>query len=251
MKKPNKLQIITISILPIMWLIYFAFELFSGRLKDALSIISNLSLVFLFALIGYIIYYLGDKYSSGLNFKVMFKIFTIFMLIDQGLKIIIKFFFFDTYFEIIPDFLSFQPIINTHGSWLNARFGFDIGFPMLILTNFIALFLFIEVYRYSIHKGYKSFDTDMCLLFLLSGALCSFIDKVFYGGSLDFIGISNLFIADIKDCYINIGILFFILAIYKSGYLSNDEDTSLKDDLESLKRFCRFCRNDLSSIIKK
>ena len=47
-------------------------------------------------------------------------------------------------------------------------------------------------------------DIFMSFLFILSGALCSLIDKIFYGGSLDFIGISNLFIADIKDLYISL-----------------------------------------------
>lgn len=51
----------------------------------------------------------------------------------------------------------------------------------------------------------------MCFVFVSCGAICSLIDKVFYGGSLDFIGISNLFIADIKDLYINLGILFLLL----------------------------------------
>ena len=54
----------------------------------------------------------------------------------------------------------------------------------------------------------------MSFLFILSGALCSLIDKIFYGGSLDFIGISNLFIADIKDMYINLGLLFLHNALY-------------------------------------
>ena len=58
-------------------------------------------------------------------------------------------------------------------------------------------------------KVHKSFWIDMCFLFILCGALCSLIDKVFYGGSLDFIGISNLFIADIKDIYINLRFIIF------------------------------------------
>ena len=68
----------------------------------------------------------------------------------------------------------------------------------------------------------------MAFVFLFCGALCSLIDKVFYGGSLDFIGISNLFIADIKDIYINLGLYFFLLGSYSSGYLTSDEIVPLK-----------------------
>ena len=90
----------------------------------------------------------------------------------------------------------------------------------------------------------------MCFIFVLCGALCSLIDKVFYGGSLDFIGISNLFIADIKDIYINLGILFFILTLYNNGYLSSEEDTSLKEDLSNLKKFIIFIKNDITNAFK-
>ena len=39
----NKDKIITIGILPIMWLVYFLFEIISGRVKDFYTLILNLS----------------------------------------------------------------------------------------------------------------------------------------------------------------------------------------------------------------
>lgn len=241
----NKDKLLTIGILPMMWLLYFLFEIITGRVKDMYTLILNLSLIIVFAIVGLIIYLLGERYAEGFSSKKVFSIFALLMLIDQGIKIIIKQFFFDTYFEIIPKFLSFNPIINTEGSWLNARFDFGIGFPLLIFINSLALLLFFELYRYYIHKCTKDFWGDLCFTFIFSGALCSFIDKVFYGGSLDFIGISDLFIADLKDIYINLGILFFVMAIYKSGYLKDSDDTSLKDDIQSIKRFLVFARKDI------
>ena len=91
----------------------------------------------------------------------------------------------------------------------------------------------------------------ICFLFILSGALCSLIDKIFYGGSLDFIGISNLFIADIKDLYINLGLFFFIVLIYKEDFLNDDNNTTFKDDLKSIKRFLVFVKNDIFRKEKK
>lgn len=246
MKKPfNKDKLLTIGILPIMWLIYFLFEIITGRVTDMYTFILNFSLIIVFAIVGFIIYILGECYAKGFSGKNVFSIFAILLLIDQGIKLIIKLFFFDVYFEIIPNFLSFDPIINTEGSWLNARFDVGVSFSFLIFINTLALILFLELYRYSIHKGNKDFWSDLCFVFISAGALCSLIDKVFYGGSLDFIGISNLFIADIKDIYINIGILFFIMSIYKSGYLKDDEDTSFKDDIKTIKAFLLFARKDI------
>lgn len=241
----TKYKYLSILILPFLWLLYFSFELITGRITDLFSLIMNLSLLFVFAFVGFIIYKLSTSYSKGITTRKLLIIFTILMIIDQGSKLIINNFFFNEYFEIIPDFLSFHPIINTDGSWLNARFGAGIGFPVLIVINFLAIFIFIELYRYSKYKKLQCFDIDMCFSFITAGALCSLIDKVFYGGSLDFIGISNLFIADIKDIYINLGILFFILAMYKNDFLNEEDETTLKDDWQSIKRFGSFIYSDI------
>ncbi|MBE6053986.1 MAG: signal peptidase II [Clostridium sartagoforme] len=244
----NKEKWLTISLLPIMWLLYFAFEIITGRVNDFYTFFLNLSLTIIFALTGWIIYSVSQRYNDGFNAKTVIKIFISLMLIDQATKIIIKFFFFNNYIEIIEGFLSFHPIINTKGSWLNARFGLGVGFPILILTNILAVILFIELYRYYLSKNNKDFWADMSFLFITAGALCSLIDKVFYGGSLDFIGISDLFIADIKDIYINLGILFFIMLTYTKGYFKEEDNSTLKDDWKSIKEFLSFVKKD---IIKK
>ena len=93
--------------------------------------------------------------------------------------------------------------------------------------------------------------SDMCFVFMFSGALCSLIDKVFYGGSLDFIGIGDLFVADIKDIYINLGILFFIALMFKSGVLTSEDTSSFKEDMQSIKRFFNFIKSDIQNIFKK
>ena len=164
----NKDKIITIGILPIMWLIYFLFEVFSGRVNDLYTLILNISLIFLFAFVGWIIYMYSIKNIYGVNTKILIIIFFILMLLDQGLKLIIKINFFHSYLEIIPEFLYFNPIINTQGSWLNARFNFNIGFSLLIIINGIALILFLELYRYLKYKNIKIFWTYLFFIFIFS-----------------------------------------------------------------------------------
>ena len=51
----NKDKLLTIGILPIMWFIYFLFEVFSGRVNDLYTLILNLSLILVFAFTGWII----------------------------------------------------------------------------------------------------------------------------------------------------------------------------------------------------
>ncbi|MGL4760684.1 MAG: signal peptidase II [Sarcina sp.] len=241
----NKGKLITVATLPIMWFIYFLFELISGNLTNKYDIIMNLSLTLVFLTFGFILYKLYEKFDTGFKNKTLWMFFGGLIFLDQGSKIIINNFFFNDKFDIIPNFLSFHPIINTKGSWLNVRFGTGIGFPMLIALNIIAIFLFIEFYRYYTHLGHKSFWSDLCFISISAGCLCSLIDKIFYGGSLDFIGISNLFIADLKDIYINIAIFAFILTAYFSGYLTSEDNSKLKDDIYAVKKFFVFILKDI------
>lgn len=248
----NIKKILVVGILPIMWLAYFLFEVVTGRVNDMTTVIGNIFLILLFALVGYLFYRFTLNNPNGFSSKTMFILFLILMLLDQGIKIIIKFFFFNDYFALFNGFLSFNPIINTDGSWLNARFGTSVSFPLLIALNIFALIIFVEIYRYSRFKGYKDTFGDLSFLFIICGALCSLIDKVFYGGSLDFIGISTLFIADIKDIYINLGILFLIVCLYDNGFFKGEDDTSLKEDFKTVRKFFAFIISDIkTNLLKK
>ena len=63
-KKFDKEKLLIIGILPLMWFAYFLFELFTGRIKSLYDICLNLSLLFLFALVGWIIYCIQKRYSD-------------------------------------------------------------------------------------------------------------------------------------------------------------------------------------------
>ena len=99
--KFNKEKWLTIGLLPIMWLLYFAFEIITGRVKDFYTLFMNLLLTVIFAFTGWIIYLISIKYKKGFSSKTVISIFLVLMLIDQGAKIIIKVFFFNDYLEII------------------------------------------------------------------------------------------------------------------------------------------------------
>lgn len=247
----NKERLLTIIILPSMWLIYILFEIFSGNLSEAPVILFNFLLLPVLAFIGFLFYRISNKYKKGVSTKIIFYFTLTLIAFDQIIKIIIKFFFFDSKFYIIPKTLSFNPIINTKGSWLNVRFNTGLSFSFLIFINFLALFIFIELYRYSIHKKNRDFWADCCFMFIFSGSFCSLIDKIFYGGSLDFIGIGNLFIADFKDIFINIAIFTFLLACYKNDFFKDDNESTLKEDFKSIKEFFLFLISDFKSIFYK
>ena len=147
-------KVLTISILPLIWAIYILFELITGRITDFQTIFFNILLIILFALVGLFTYTFGIKHENGFKFNILLFLFLFFLLFDQGIKILIKLFWFNNDFPIINGMLYFNPIINTDGSWLNARFGTSVSFPILITLNVIAIFIFIEVYPQFLSKRY-------------------------------------------------------------------------------------------------
>ena len=48
---------------------------------------------------------------------------------------------------------------------------------------------------------------NISISFVIAGIICSFIDVVFWGGSLDFIGLFDWFIFDMKDVWLNAGLI--------------------------------------------
>jgi signal peptidase II len=79
----------------------------------------------------------------------------------------------------------------------------------------------------------------------MTGSTSSLIDKTFYGGSLDFIEINNLFVADFKDIYINLAIFTFIIIIY------NSDNNKFENDIIEIKRFIKFIITDIKINILK
>lgn len=140
----------------------------------------------------------------------------ILIMIDQFSKIIIDNFYLDKNVNIIAHLVYFRPHLNTAYSWINSMFNFGIGFWGHIIPSFIMLIIMVMAFDYIYFNGNNSKLTDFIVIFFLSGTICSIVDKIFWGGSLDFIYLKSLFTFDIKDCYITVGgeILAFY-AIFK------------------------------------
>ncbi len=56
---------------------------------------------------------------------------------------------------------------------------------------------------------------NFIFVFIISGTICSLIDRVLWGGSLDYILIKGLFIFDIKDTFITTFELLMVFLIIK------------------------------------
>lgn len=139
----------------------------------------------------------------------------------------IAIFFINLEFDIITNFLKFRPIQNEKYTFGGNYIGFLSNFWIAIILNIFVILIFISGYMFYLHK-YKRVDfwAKSTMISGLAGSFCSLIDKVFWGGSLDFIQIPQLFTFDLKDCYVT----FVVVLILVIG-LKYPKDFDLKEYL--------------------
>lgn len=173
----------------------------------------------------------------------------IFLLItiEQSVKLIVAEYFINYHFNIIGDFLFFLPKQNTESSWINSWLNLGIGPLPHILINIIIIIFLYYAFKYYSSKNKVCHCLYWAYILILAGALCSLIDKIFWGGSLDYIGIKGFFIFDIKDIYITSSELLFF-AFYIPFVIKNPH--LLKFDLNRnilfMKEFFGFMLKDIA-----
>ena len=75
-------------------------------------------------------------------------------------------------------------------------------------------------YRYYIKNEYTNKYFEYAYIFSLSGVICSFLDKVIFSGSLDYILVGKQ-IMDMKDIYLLMSLVFvfiYVLSYYKNKH---------------------------------
>lgn len=145
------------------------------------------------------------------NYKKFILPISILIVIDQVVKLFIKKYLFDIQVVFIEGIIGFHPKINTKQSW-GGNYISILENP--IVANILVIFCFFIIitgYQFYRSKSTKeSLPANLIFIFLMAGSICSLIDKVFWGGSLDFLRIPGFFIFDLKDCYLTVGEILFV-----------------------------------------
>ncbi|WP_294484430.1 signal peptidase II [uncultured Ruminococcus sp.] len=150
--------------------------------------------------------------------KILKRVITIIGLciIDQLIKIVIDHRFMTSRLEIEHIF-GFHPKMNTQQlSIFNNELGLDLGLGVLNVINIIAMVLMITFYVYLKRNYSDKRLVDPAMILFTSGIVCSLIDKICWGGSLDYILFFRQ-ISDLKDIYLLAGAVLIILFIIRQG----------------------------------
>ncbi len=121
---------------------------------------------------------------------------------------------------------------------------------LMVCLQILFLALVLVVYRYLVYfsENQKAYANGF-LIFCLAGIICSFIDVVFWGGSLDFIRLLDWFTFDLKDVYLTVCIACVLP--YAFSYLRTYRNTTAEERKEQglwrwIKKGCPVSRSGLS-----
>lgn len=131
----------------------------------------------------------------------------------------------DLDFDIIGKLLRFSPVQNTNLSYGGNFISILSNFWVMVLFNILVILLLISGYFfYKTKRQHTSYSVKVIITCGIAGTLCSLLDKVLWGGSLDFLQIPTVFTFDLKDIYLTIAeIIFVIIGVLHSKEISVKE----------------------------
>lgn len=139
-------------------------------------------------------------------------IITSLVFIEQIIKVVIKKFFMGEV-HISRLKIGFKPFLNKNQLTIfNNELNMKLSLEILTIINLVIIAAIIMLFFY--HKKTPDCKKIYCLngmfYFLMSGTICSCIDKIFWKGSLDYIMAFGK-ISDLKDVYLVVGAVFYIV----------------------------------------
>lgn len=121
----------------------------------------------------------------------------------------------------LPDSgVYFNKLLQLHFTQnTGIAFGVKINITLIIILTIIILIILNSIFVKHIkkHEYLKSFLIGAVII----GASSNLIDRIFYGGIIDFLEIFNLSTINFADIYISIPIIIYIFVLYKKAATKN------------------------------
>ena len=126
---------------------------------------------------------------------------------------------------LIPASFSLRQTLNLSASWLPNKFEFALPLWFLFALAVFLMFLVVAVYNYYTGVHQKTVYTDLALVLLLAGALSASADYVLRGVTVDYLAFQGLFVADLKDILLTLG----LASVLAESMLTPAVDPGLKE----------------------
>ncbi len=176
------------------------------------------------------------------------------IIVDQAIKLLIACNYTHIDIVFLPGILSITPVHNTNLNWISSMIGYKTPPLLMIVIQILALSMILLFYHYLSYLYIKREQSlNGMLLFFVAGIMCSFVDVMFWGGSLDYISLFDWFTSDLKDIYLTIGEVFLLynaINYYSKSYRKmNKAERKQMGILSWIKKACPHSRTRMSDLI--
>jgi len=177
-----------------------------------LTIDHILFFVLLIILWGFL-YIILNKLDLVNNFKKLLLFIIFFVGIEQAIKIFLNNMFKGSdMLLLVKNVLYLSIKKNIFNSYYLSIFKIQIPVYVLIILKFTILLLLYFGFKYYLQK-YNNKWCNIAFVFCISASLCSLIDTIAWGYSLDYFLIKSINYSDGKDIYLSIGLASFFTGL--------------------------------------
>lgn len=113
-------------------------------------------------------------------------------------------------YSIWPDFLLLELHKNPDIA-LSIPLVEIVYYPLMVAIFFCLFYLLADSYKK--HNKYLI----ACILFIIVGAISNLIDRIRWGGVIDFINVPWWSVFNLADCYIVLAVFFWLIYLFKNG----------------------------------
>src|SRR5690625_3272542 len=144
-------------------------------------------------------------------------------------KTVIYLFFMNTKLYFLSDKFGLVPLINREQlSFFNLDLGIVVNITILIIINAILLAaLFFLQFRLC-KIGLMNTHAYIILSLFIAGSICSIIDKLVFGGSLDYLLVYR-WICDLKDVYLFVALAYMVIFFVMINSSSSQDIKVIKE----------------------
>jgi lipoprotein signal peptidase len=190
------------------WVLFLALEGMIGALnRPAQFPGAGLPLVF-FYLCGCACAWSAGRGQSLGSFGALLGVAALLALLDQAAKLAVLLGLGSGgQVVLIPGGLVIVQSLNLRASWFLDQFNLEfVSVALLSVLSILFLLLLAFGYRYYLANRRSSRWSGLAFVFLFAGVASALGDQVLRGYTVDFIGLSGLVAADLKDIWLSLGI---------------------------------------------
>jgi signal peptidase II len=130
---------------------------------------------------------------------------------DQLIKIAISHFGMNINTSIIPGVIRFEPIQNFNLTWVFSMAEVTPPVAVVVAMTIAAIVITSLVHRYIVfYYAQEELLFDLFRQIVHAGAICVLIDVIIWGGSIDYIGLLNWFVFDLKDIFLTCSVVLLV-----------------------------------------